>query len=1053
MNTRSHVLVVISTALLVGMIGAPIARADPDEAWLHRAHLPEGVNPLLGIILDRSTATSRSMSVDEPYDPLHDYGVGVPADSRCHPTKAYWRRGPGPAPDCDQQTGLDIAPRSPVSGLQCDAARPALIAQGFFIASRAAQWRTAGGTSYWTAPRPDSAAAFECRADRGRHGATPGNWFASDRTGTPWADASTSEIDWDRSPLADPYIIYAGNFLNYLHGARAPVERSIAELMSSLLSQALAATRDLDVALILVDDDGPEGGYVARAPSANGLAAATVQLLSTTAPAGAAPLAETLVEATSWLQGGPRRFGLDQRADPAAASSLAPGQYLSPFTHACRPISLAFLTAGEASEDELAAPAAIGLPRFEELTGGCATSCLEPLSQWLAAADLREDLPGKQSTPMTWIAPSPATIGGVTAPLADPLAYVNLIARAFQHDAAIAADPQVSAAGLTPLDSATGEPGVILGLSAPVARERWPGNLLRYALRAPAGPLEPPLVVDRDGQAVIDHASGLPLPTTRSLWSDAPDSNLLVGGAAGRLPAAEERRIHTDIASDRLLAADNRLEPGNPHLNRELVGLSDTDQALLDDVLAWAASQRTLGDPGPHGPVIVEYPETSLQVAYTANHDGMLQAFDATSGVELWAWMPKEMLSRIPALMRNEATTARSHGIDGPIVLHRHDADGNGRIAVEDGEHLWLEFGLGRGGNRYYALDISSPADPRLLWSIAPPNADVETRAEPVVTRLAIEGSGQSTGDWVALLATGNSLHVADARTGEILWSAGANGPEFAIAEFASLSSAPRALDLDGDGYLDRSYVLDVTGGLWRFQFRSGRSGSELATALRIARLGTGVHQFHASPDVSIARIGNESRISIAAGSGQISRPRDATIEERMYVIFDSEGTGDPREISEADLHDATDAADAMPPDAAGWFVRLDAHGPGEKVVGSAVTFDHALRFQTYQPVAMDEAAPCGPPQSISRMYALDIRTALPHATAVESEDEEPEEIPASGLPVGARFGFPGRWQEPCEGCRPRPFGIIGGETFDPGYAGDPVRTSWRKLTPPPVSP
>ena len=203
----------------------------------------------------------------------------------------------------------------------------------------------------------------------------------------------------------------------------------------------------------------------------------------------------------------------------------------------------------------------------------------------------------------------------------------------------------------------------------------------------------------------------------------------------------------------------------------------------------------------------------------------MVQAFDATSGIELWAWMPKEMLPRIPALMRNEATTARSHGIDGPIVLHRHDADRNGRIAVEDGDHLWLVFGLGRGGDRYFALDISAPTDPRLLWSIALPDANSVDRSEPVVTRLSIDGSGQSTGDWVILLAAGNSLHVADALTGEILWSAGANGPELAIAGFASLPSAPRVLDLDGDGYVDRSYLLDVTGGLWRFNFTSGQSG------------------------------------------------------------------------------------------------------------------------------------------------------------------------------------------------------------------------------------
>jgi len=172
-----------------------------------------------------------------------------------------------------------------------------------------------------------------------------------------------------------------------------------------------------------------------------------------------------------------------------------------------------------------------------------------------------------------------------------------------------------------------------------------------------------------------------------------------------------------------------------------------------------------------------------------------------------------------------------------------------------------------------------------------------------------------------------------------------------------------------------------------------------------------------------------------------------------MYVVFDRASPVTVRGLTDADLYDASAAKDAMPPDAPGWYIRLDSHGAGEKVAGSSVTFDHALRFTTYQPLPNDEAQPCGPPRSVARMYALDVRTALPRTTAVESEEDEPEEIAASGLPTGARFAFPGRWPGACEGCRSRPFGIIGGETFDPGYAGDPVRTSWRKLIPPPASP
>jgi type IV pilus assembly protein PilY1 len=344
---------------------------------------------------------------------------------------------------------------------------------------------------------------------------------------------------------------------------------------------------------------------------------------------------------------------------------------------------------------------------------------------------------------------------------------------------------------------------------------------------------------------------------------------------------------------------------------------------------------------------------------------------------------------------------------------------------------------------------------------------NVEAMAEPVVTRLVVAGSGQTSGDWVVLIAggydrrfdsraatgagAGNRLLVLDAVTGRSLWSGGDNAEDgLRMPGLASLPSAPRALDLDGNGYLDRAYLVDVTGKLWRLNFASGRSAAELAEARLIARLGTGTQRFHATPDVSVARVGDGIRIAIAVGSGWLARPRDTTVGDRIYTIFDRDAAG---VLAEADLHDGTEAGSAMPATASGWFVRLEAHGPGEKIIGPSVTFDHALRFQTYQPVGNDDSEPCGPPHALLRMYALDVRSGLPHATAVESEEDDAEEIAGSGLPVGLSFGFPDRWEETCPGCRPRPFGVIAGETFDTGYAGDPVKTSWRKLAPPPASP
>ncbi len=1028
--------------LLAGLGAALSTRADPDEAWLHRAELPEGVRPLLALVLDRSLATARTIPVDEEYDALHDYAAVVSGAAACDPTKAYFRRGPGPAPDCAHQAGLEMAPRSRDAGLQCESARAALATSGFYVASHAAQWRPAEDGGYWDAPDVGSADAVECRADD-----------------------PALEIEWGRPPFADAHVFYSGNFLNYLRSARAQTDRSIADFAAGRLSRALASTDGLEVALLQVDDDGPDGGYVASAPVPNAAAAALLQSMSAAPPAGSAPLAETLSEAALWLGGGARRFGVDGRADPLAFDSLAAGTYRSPFDHACRPVSLALVTAGEASDDESAASAAAALPGFDEATGGCGADCLGTIASWLGGADLRGDLPGAQSAPVSWIAPSGTTLTGGQASLADPLAWVNLVASAFQHDALVAAGPQLSAAGLVLPAAGAGQPGVVYGLMAPRPRERWPGNLLRYALRAPAGPLAPPLVVDREGDPAIDEATGVPRPGTWSLWSDAPDANLLAGGAAGHLPPADARNVYTDVESTRLRDPGNRLVPGNAHVDRAMIGLGATDPESLNDALAWVAAERTLGDPGLHAPAIVEYPEAGIRVAYAATQDGLLHAFDADSGVELWAWMPRELLPRVPALMRDALTTVRSHGIDGPLILHRHDPDGDGRIDRDAGEHLWLLFGLARGGGRYYALDVAKHDDPRLLWSFELPDSGVESLAEPVVTRLAIEASGQSAGEWIVLLSggydrrfdaagasgagAGSSLHAVDAATGRLLWSAGSGGGDLELPGIASLPSAPRALDLDGDGHLDRAYLIDVTGDLWRVDFQTGSATAELADAQRLARLGDGERRFLATPDVSIARIAGSTRIAIAVGSGWSRRPRDATIEDRVYVIFDDTAGDAIGEITEADLFDATDAEDVFPPDAPGWFRRLAAHGAGEKVAGPVVTFDHALHFQTYQPLPPDAEAPCGPPRSVSRRYALDLGTALPRASAVESEEDEPDEIAATGLPPGLRFGFPGRWEEPCEGCRPRPFGILGGETFDPGYAGDPVRTSWRKLAPP----
>ena len=1087
MNTRvcsGRLLVIVTIAALTR---ATPALADPDEASLARAPLAADTRPLLALVFDTSAAMAQLIAVSARYDPLTDYSEAVAAETRCEPGHVYWRRGPGPAPDCGSMAGLALAPATPGSGLHCDLARDSLARHGIFIAARAAQWRPVPGGGYWDAPNADRDSAVECRNDRGSHGSEAGQWYAVDGPQGPWDSTPGAEIDWDAPPLSDAYVFYAGNYLNYLASDRQIIETSLAEFARAMLIEAIAATDELDIALIRLSDREPEaeGGYVALAPTPAITAASLLPAVLEYMPAsGAAPLAEAIVEVAAWLSGTQVVYGDDARADAAARDPVNPATYRSPFTSPCRPVTIAVLTAGQPSQDEGARLAAERLPGFGALTGGCGASCLPQLASWLQRSDLRDDLAGRQSASMTWLVPSPAPglVGEAQALTAakvafaqDPLAYADIVARSLQHDAAVAASMQLSAAGLLRADDSRHLPAVIYGLSAPQTRERWLGNLLRYGLRAPESAQEAPVVTGSDGEPALDLATGLPRPESISEWSDLPDGEMLLSGsAAARLPAAASRRLYSDLTTEALTSSRNRLDPGNSSLTATLLGLGPHDAEAPEDVINWLLNERVLGDPGLQPPVTAGDANDDSRTVYLATHDGLLHAFDADTGIERWAFLPRTLLPRLPGLMRDEATTARSHGIDGPLVLHRHDPDGNGNIDTSAGEHLWLLFGLGRGGGGYYALDVANPDEPQLLWSLGGQATGDGTLSlpEPVIVRLAIDGGAQNSGAWVVILAggydraydhsaptasaAGASLSILDAETGRLLWRASGNDllqPDLHLpAMRASLASAPRALDLDGDDHADRLYVVDIAGGLWRFDLQDGAVPSGLASARMLARLGGEGQRFHATPDVSAIRWAGGIEFAVSVGSGWLARPRDTNVTDRIYSIRDRKTADEATVLTDADLHDATDSALPMPATALGWFLRLDRHCAGEKMIGTSVTFDHRLYFTTYQPVPAPPSAICGPPQAIRRLHTLDVRTGLAAPRAELPGALADDEISGFGLPSPLRFAFPGPWDGACAECRARPFGVTGAELFDAGFGNDPVKTSWRKLPNEPAS-
>jgi len=143
--------------------------------------------------------------------------------------------------------------------------------------------------------------------------------------------------------------------------------------------------------------------------------------------------------------------------------------------------------------------------------------------------------------------------------------------------------------------------------------------------------------------------------------------------------------------------------------------------------------------------------------AFYGSNDGMLHAIkgglasDETGvreGDERWAFLPKEFMSKLKRLRDQSPTisnlTQKDYFFDGSIGVYQKDVTATGgragTILASEGDKVHLYVSLRRGGNFIYALDVTTPDAPKLLWRKG--NGDLgwgevgQTWSEPRVARL-----------------------------------------------------------------------------------------------------------------------------------------------------------------------------------------------------------------------------------------------------------------------------------------------------------------------------
>lgn len=117
---------------------------------------------------------------------------------------------------------------------------------------------------------------------------------------------------------------------------------------------------------------------------------------------------------------------------------------------------------------------------------------------------------------------------------------------------------------------------------------------------------------------------------------------------------------------------------------------------------------------------------------FTATHDGFLHAFrtdrddkvnvtdQAVSGDELWAWLPGFALRRVRDFKLIESAAGSLLGGD---LVATHALLERQVAKVSEAALQWRAVvlgGAGEAGAGYFALDVTSPMEPRLLWEITP---------------------------------------------------------------------------------------------------------------------------------------------------------------------------------------------------------------------------------------------------------------------------------------------------------------------------------------------
>ncbi|WBS04619.1 PilC/PilY family type IV pilus protein [Pseudoduganella sp. SL102] len=389
---------------------------------------------------------------------------------------------------------------------------------------------------------------------------------------------------------------------------------------------------------------------------------------------------------------------------------------------------------------------------------------------------------------------------------------------------------------------------------------------------------------------------------------------------------------------------------------------------------------------------------------YLGANDGMLHAFDAGTGAELFAYVPAKLvpvLNQLPA----PGYTHRAY-VDGPLAA--------GEALVRGAWRSVLVGAPGAGGRGLFALDVTDPAafDPAssaslgALWEFTErDDAAIGHVMQPAqVTRLQLR-TRHGKPEYRHFAVAGNGMNGRGAAGALFLlaldkqpaerWRLGGNyhrldTPPGDPALPAGLGAA--APVTDAHHVLRHAYAGDLQGRLWRFDFTRNapwRTDPAMQPVF-VARDADGRPQPITQPPRIVHAEGGGYLVLFGTGSlyGREERDPARFAPQSYYAVYDDPAATPGRPLDRADLLErraegvaggahvilSGRAASVGPGDRArGWYFDFaDGATSGERSVAPGTIADGKLVFATVVP----GGDPCA--DSASRTYVLDALAGWP---------------------------------------------------------------------------